>query len=64
MTVVTDPLSGNSAAVMPCRSCKQPVYWGYTEKGKRCPFNVVDGQPTRESHFTTCPQARQWSKKP
>ena len=63
MTTVTDPKSGVTAAVHECRSCHAPVYWGFTEKGKRCPYDVVDGTATRTSHFTTCPQAQAWSKK-
>jgi len=49
---------------MPCRSCGADVYWGVTEQGKRCPYNVdADGQATTESHFRTCPQAGAWSRK-
>jgi hypothetical protein len=46
-----------------CRSCGAPVAWGKTKNGKACPYNVVNGQPTEESHFRTCPQAKDWSKK-
>jgi ssDNA-binding Zn-finger/Zn-ribbon topoisomerase 1 len=46
-----------------CRSCGAPIVWGKTAQGKACPFNVVGGQPTEESHFKTCPQARGWSRR-
>lgn len=45
-----------------CRSCQAPVVWGETKAGKRAPFNLRDGRPTDELHFSTCPQAREWSK--
>lgn len=41
-----------------CRSCQEPIRWGATERGKRAPFNVSDG----ENHFVTCPQRREWRK--
>lgn len=64
MSTVTDPKTGNTAAVTTCRSCNAPVYWGFTARGKRCPFNVgEDGVATEISHFTTCPQAGRWSKR-
>lgn len=63
MTVVTDPKTGVSAHVTECRSCQAPVYWGFTTKGKRCPMNVVDGEATDVSHFTTCNDPKRWSKK-
>jgi len=61
MAVVTDPMSGVSAFVAACRVCRAPVYFGYTPAGKRCPFDVVDGEPTRVSHFTTCAKVREWT---
>ena len=64
MTVVTDPRSGVSALVKPCKLCGAPMYFGYTDKGKRCPYDIVDGVPTRTSHFTTCPNVRQMDRKP
>lgn len=63
MTTVTDPKTGVTALVKPCKSCNAPVYWGFTAKGKRCPYDVVDGEATEASHFTTCPQANGWSKR-
>jgi hypothetical protein len=63
VTTVTDPTTGNKALVTECRSCRAPVYWGFTKNGKRCPFDVVKGQPTETSHFATCPDAKTWSKK-
>lgn len=48
-----------------CRSCSAPVWWGTTAAGKSCPFNydLVTATATRESHFRTCPQASQHSKR-
>jgi hypothetical protein len=63
MATVTDPKNGVTAVVTTCRSCRAPVYWGYTAKGKRCPYDVVDGAATEISHFATCPQAKQWTKR-
>lgn len=56
VSTITDPMSGLTSAVKSCKVCSQPIYFGFTEKGKRCPFDVVDGNPTRTSHFTTCSQ--------
>jgi hypothetical protein len=52
----TDPNAGREAAV--CRSCAAEIWWGETANGKKCPFDA-DGR----SHFATCPQARQHSRK-
>lgn len=60
MTTVTDPRTNASALVKPCKLCGAPMYFGYTEAGKRCPYDVVDGEPTRVSHFTTCPKVGTW----
>lgn len=64
MTVVTDPRTGSSALVKPCKLCNAPMYFGFTDAGRRCPFDVVDGEPTRISHFTTCPNVRQMDRAP
>jgi hypothetical protein len=61
MTVVRDPALDVMTSVTVCRSCRAQVYWSLTDRGKRAPFDVKDGQPTRINHFTTCPDARQWS---
>jgi hypothetical protein len=64
MAIVTDPRTGRRALIMACRSCNKPVYWGYTAKGKRCPYDVTeDGEPTEVSHFTTCNDPKRWSKR-
>lgn len=52
--------------VKPCRSCGALVCFALTPTNKKpCPFNVdvVRGVVTEESHFATCPQASDWSKK-
>ncbi len=46
-----------------CRSCGAPIWWGLTRNGKPCPYDIVDGEPTETSHFTTCPDAKAWTRK-
>jgi hypothetical protein len=46
-----------------CRSCGAEIYWGTTKNQRRCPYDVVDGEVTGTSHFATCKDAKQWSKK-
>lgn len=41
-----------------CRSCEEPITWGFTDAGRRAPFNVSDGQ----NHFISCPHRREWRK--
>lgn len=40
-----------------CRSCRAPVLWVITTRGKRAPINE-DGT----SHFANCPDADRWRK--
>ena len=51
------------APIQHCRSCGASIWWGKTAKGKSNPFDVVDGVRTAVTHFSTCPQAPQWSKR-
>lgn len=39
-----------------CRGCSAPISWGRTANGKACPFDfdLVTGQPTRITHWSTC----------
>jgi hypothetical protein len=46
------------APILPCRSCGAPIYFVRTERGKLMPMDAETG----ETHFATCPQAKQWSK--
>lgn len=46
-----------------CRSCGQWVWWGKTARGKANPFDVTNGVRTKVTHFSTCPDAKAWSKK-
>lgn len=39
-----------------CKSCKQPIGWVVTPKGKRMPLNI----DTLESHFATRPDAKKF----
>lgn len=47
-----------------CKSCGALVCYGLTANNKRCPYNVdvARGVVTEESHFATCPQAKEWRK--
>jgi hypothetical protein len=51
------------ARIQHCRSCGALIWWGKTQKGKACPFDVVDGARTAISHFSTCRDAQQWSRR-
>ena len=51
------------ARIEACRSCGAPVWWGKPARGKANPFAVVDGVRTAVTHFSTCPDARDWSKR-
>ena len=51
------------ARIEHCRSCGAPVWWGRTAKGKACPLDVQSGERTAVSHFSTCPQAKDWTKR-
>ena len=62
--VESDVSSSPTAPMTTCRSCGAPIVWGLTKNGKPCPFNVKTGIPTTESHFATCPDAKDWSTKP
>ena len=62
--MVRDPLRDVLCPVLPCRSCQKPVYFGYSDKGKRTPFELDEaGLPTRTNHFSTCPDRNLWRKK-
>lgn len=64
MTTITDPLAKITRAVLPCRSCGKLVYFGFSENGKRTPYEVdLDGNPTRINHFKTCPDPKRWTKR-
>lgn len=40
-----------------CRSCKAPMWWVLTRKGKKMPVNEDD-----TCHWETCPQAKEWRR--
>lgn len=63
MATLIDPRTGRATLVLPCRSCGKPVYFGFTKAGKRCPYDVIEGEPTDTSHFTTCTEPGKWSRK-
>lgn len=49
-----------------CRSCSAPIVWGVSAKGHRVPLSLasLDKERTAVSHFTDCPDAKGWSRKP
>ena len=48
--------------VQRCRSCGAPVIWAKTAAGKDCPYDAdAQGNNSGVSHFTTCPEASDWS---
>jgi hypothetical protein len=60
-----------------CRSCHAEIVWLKTAKGKNMPVNASKGADMRDemgllwesgveglvSHYETCPQAKEWSRK-
>jgi len=57
-----------------CRSCGARIAWIETEGGKKHPIDAtpeyrwINGKgwklvETYQSHFVTCPQSKEWSKK-
>ena len=62
--MVRDPRRDVLCPILPCRSCAQPVYFGFSELGKRVPFEIDEaGEPTRVNHFSKCPDGKRWRKK-
>jgi hypothetical protein len=43
--------------------CSGTIWFGRTKAGRPCPFDVVDGQKTTVTHFSTCPEVRQFERK-
>lgn len=58
-----------AGVVSRCRSCGCGIAWIKTPKGANMPIDLQtsrtepDGHVTYASHFGTCPQAKDWSKK-
>jgi hypothetical protein len=52
-----------NARIERCRSCGAAIWWGRTRAGKACPFDVIGLERTAQTHFSTCPQNREWSRK-
>jgi len=47
------------APVATCNFCNGPIWWGYTARGRRNPFDVrLDNGAERTSitHWSTCPE--------
>jgi hypothetical protein len=51
-----------AAPVTRCKVCGAPMWWGLTKAGKRCPFDVTGGVRTAVTHFSTCPEVRQFER--
>ncbi len=51
------------ARIERCRLCNAPMWWGRTKAGRACPFDVVDGERTAVTHFSTCPKVREMDRK-
>jgi hypothetical protein len=56
------------AALSTCGSCGAAMVWVKTAKGRAMPLSVAtietrDGQRFALSHFSDCPQSREWSTK-
>lgn len=47
------------SALAACQSCGAVIVWETTPAGKACPYDL-----SGRSHFTTCPYAREHSKRP
>lgn len=60
MTTIIDPKSKLATQLKNCKVCDEPIYFGFTDKGKRNPYDVIDGEPTRVSHFGTCSQVERF----
>ena len=59
------PIGGQVEA---CRSCGAQIVWAVTAAGKRVPLSLVtvqrrDGVVYCLSHFTDCPDAKDWSRR-
>jgi hypothetical protein len=52
-----------TAPVQHCKVCGALIWFGLTRAGKRCPFDVVDGARTTITHFSTCPEVRQFERR-
>lgn len=56
------------AKIQRCTACGAEICFGVTAKGRRCPFDVhrgADGSIERSAvtHFSTCPEVRQFTKR-
>ena len=59
-----NPHDGSTVSVSRCRSCGVPIYWARTAAGKLCPYDIdFNNVASTQSHFTTCPDARGWTKR-
>lgn len=61
MATVYDEQLRVTTPVIACKVCGRPMCFSLTAAGKRCPYDVVDNEPTRVSHFTSCPKVREWT---
>lgn len=52
-----------------CKSCGAPIVWGTTQHGKPIPLSIskircIGGQRYSTTHYTDCPHAKEWRRKP
>ena len=50
------------APIKRCKVCPALVWFGFTANGKRNPFDVIDGQRTAVTHWSTCKNVRAFEK--
>jgi hypothetical protein len=48
----------HGARVERCKACGALIWFGRTKAGRPCPFDIVDGEHTAVTHFSTCPMVR------
>lgn len=65
MTTEGRVLSGvtidQDAPIQRCRVCPAQIWFGRTAAGRSCPFDVVDGERTAITHFSTCLNVRRFT---
>jgi len=50
----------HTARIERCRLCNAAIWFGRTRAGRSNPFDVVAGERTAVTHFSTCPRVRDW----
>ena len=50
------------APIKRCSVCPAEIWFGFTANGRRNPFDVIDGQRTAITHWSTCKNVRAFEK--